>query len=72
MKRLLKNGRIKIAIYKTISYRIVGSVFGSIVTYLVTYDKWISIGVGIGDFFVKPILYFAHELVWEKISKKPK
>lgn len=72
MKRLLKDGRIKKAIFKTISYRIIGSSFGGIVTYFVTNDKWISIGVGIGDFLVKPVIYFAHELVWEKISEKPK
>jgi len=53
---------------KTLSYRIVGSATSFILTYLATNDYKVGIGVGLGDFLIKPMIYFAHERIWRKIK----
>jgi uncharacterized membrane protein len=53
---------------KTLSYRIVGSATSFILTYLATNNYKVGIGVGLGDFLIKPMIYFAHERIWRKIK----
>ena len=53
---------------KTLSYRIIGSATSFILTYLVTNDYKVGIGVGLGDFLIKPMIYFVHERIWRKIE----
>ena len=53
---------------KTLSYRIIGSATSFILTYLATNDYKVGIGVGLGDFLIKPMIYFAHERIWRKIE----
>ena len=53
---------------KTLSYRIIGSATSFILTYLATNDYKVGIGVGLGDFLIKPMIYFAHERIWIKIK----
>jgi uncharacterized membrane protein len=53
---------------KTLSYRIIGSATSFILTYLATNDYKVGIGVGLGDFLIKPMIYFAHERIWRKIK----
>ena len=60
---------LKRHIYKTITYRI----FGTIVTFSGALMLGASIGVasflGIGELFIKPIVYFIHERLWYKFGK---
>jgi len=58
---------VKRSIYKTISYRILGSVSSFLIAYVATSDMEISIGVGLSDVVLKPFLYFVHERIWSKI-----
>ena len=53
---------------KTLSYRIIGSATSFILTYLATNDYKVGIGVGLGDFLIKPLIYFVHERIWRKIE----
>ena len=53
---------------KTLSYSIIGSATSFILTYLATNDYKVGIGVGLGDFLIKPMIYFAHERIWRKIK----
>lgn len=53
---------------KTLSYRIIGSATSFVLTYLVTNDYKVGIGVGIGDLLIKPLIYFVHERIWRKIE----
>ena len=53
---------------KTLSYRIIGSATSFILTFLATNDYKVGIGVGLGDFLIKPLIYFVHERIWRKIE----
>ena len=53
---------------KTLSYRIIGSATSFILTYLATNDYKVGIEVGLGDFLIKPMIYFVHERIWRKIE----
>lgn len=57
---------IKRHIAKTISYRLLGSVFTIGLSYYLTSDLIISSSLGIGEILVKPLLYFFHERIWYK------
>ena len=59
---------VKRSIYKTISYRILGSVSSFLIAYVATSDIEISIGVCLSDVVLKPFLYFVHERIWSKIE----
>jgi uncharacterized membrane protein len=61
---------VKRAIFKTITYRIFGSISTFAITYLFTGEMRISAIVGVSELLWKPILYLAHELVWEKLPEK--
>lgn len=56
----------KIQILKTVSYRILGS-FTTVILSLVLGlpINWALI-LGVGELFLKPVLYFLHEVIWDK------
>lgn len=56
-------------IYKTISYRIIGTISTIIITYLFTSDFTIAYSFGIVEILVKPFIYFLHERIWYKWIK---
>jgi uncharacterized membrane protein len=59
---------LKRHIYKTITYRI----FGTLVTFLGALYLGASFSVaaflGVGELFVKPLVYFIHERIWYKFG----
>lgn len=60
---------MKRAIYKTITYRLIGSLSTFAITYVFTGEIKTSALVGMSELLWKPILYLAHELVWQKVPK---
>lgn len=60
----------KILLYKTISYRLLGSITTTTITFYFSHEWTISIGAGVTDLIVKPIIYYLHELMWFKKIKK--
>jgi uncharacterized membrane protein len=53
---------------KTLSYRILGSITSFLLTFYATKDYKVGIGVGLGDFLIKPMIYFLHERIWRKVK----
>lgn len=53
-------------ILKTITYRILGSVVSLTIAYASTSDFTVGVLVGTADLVIKPVIYFIHELLWEK------
>ena len=61
---------IKRTFFKTVTYRIFGSVLSFSGTLVISNDLKVSSAVAVVDFLLKPILYFIHEAIWDKISMK--
>lgn len=60
---------MKRAIFKTITYRLVGSLSTFAIAYVFTGEVKTSAMVGMSELLWKPILYLAHELLWQKVPK---
>lgn len=56
----------KIPILKTITYRILGSLTSMIIGYATTKDFAVGVAIGSADLILKPIIYYIHELLWQK------
>lgn len=56
-------------IYKTISYRILGTTVTIITAHLCGLSLKMSSLIGLGELLIKPLLYFLHERVWFKYFK---
>jgi uncharacterized membrane protein len=61
---------INIQIYKTISYRIVGSLTTVVLSLILGLEINWAVILGMGELLLKPILYFLHESLWDKYKKK--
>lgn len=53
-------------ILKTISWRIIATLTTIIISYIITSNIHIGLGIGITEFIVKMILYYSHERFWYK------
>ncbi len=61
--------QVKRHVAKSISYRFVGTITTIILTlYAGLPLKWAGI-VGVGEFILKPFIYFLHERIWYKWIK---
>jgi uncharacterized membrane protein len=59
----MKNNK---TILKTISYRVMGSLITFITSMILGVPfEWASI-IGISELFIKPLLYYTHEIMWSK------
>ena len=56
-------------IAKTISYRIVSTLIGFVIMWIVSGSVKISAAFGIAELVYKPIQYYLHERVWYKWIK---
>lgn len=61
---------INIQVYKTISYRILGSLTTVILSIILGLPINWAVILGTGELVLKPILYFLHERIWEKYKEK--
>lgn len=53
---------------KTITYRILGSMVTFVLSYIFTGHVIISASISATEFLVKPLMYWIHERVWNKIK----
>jgi len=56
-------------ILKAVSYRISGSLATAFIAFAVTKSVSFGVTIGVLDTIIKIILFYAHELVWEKVEK---
>lgn len=61
--------KIQRHIYKSISYRIIGTLQTCIIGYILTGNYKIASSLGIIELVVKPVIYFFHERIWYKWIK---
>jgi uncharacterized membrane protein len=56
------------SIVKSLSYRIFGSIVTFLISYMITGKIVISASIGGADFISKIVLYYLHERSWSKIK----
>ena len=57
-------------IFKTLLYRLLGSILVFFLSYFFTDNMMISIGIGGIEFILKTIMYYVYEIIWKKIEKE--
>tara|TARA_B100001057_G_C22724441_1_gene901089 strand:+ start:356 stop:766 length:411 start_codon:yes stop_codon:yes gene_type:complete len=62
------NESTKRHIYKTFTWRVVGTLDTTVIGWLVSGDPIIGLKIGIVEVLSKMILYFLHEKLWYKIN----
>lgn len=58
---------MKLAIIKTITYRVMGTLFTIISAFIVTGQIDLSAAIGGLELIFKMFAYYAHERLWEKL-----
>jgi len=58
-------------IIKTLTWRIIGSSSTFLISYLITGQAFIATSIAIMQMVVNTVLYYIHELVWNKVKKGP-
>ena len=53
---------------KAYGWRIFGSSITVVISYIFTHKVEISLGIGMTEIIVKPLLYFIYERIWLKIK----
>ena len=55
-------------IYKTFSWRFLGTVDTIVIGWIISGDSYIGLQIGFAEIITKMILYFFHEKIWYKIN----
>jgi uncharacterized membrane protein len=55
-------------VFKTITWRIIGTVDTILIGWLVSGDPMVGLTIGSFEVFTKMILYFIHERIWYKVN----
>ena len=53
---------------KTVTYRIIGTITTTVISYLVTGDLKFGLVIGSIDVTSKLVIYFLHERAWQRID----
>lgn len=53
---------------KTLSYRLLGSSVTFVISYVFTGEIIISASISATEFVLKPMMYWLHERVWNKVK----
>ena len=67
----MNNSKVSVQrhVFKTISYRIIGSLSTVLIALMIGIPiQWSGL-IGLGELTIKPIIYFLHERVWYKYIK---
>ena len=66
---VLNNGDTPLrSLVKAYSYRCCGTMTTMIISYIVTGKIIVSLAIGGTEMVVKPLVYWCHERVWNKVS----
>ena len=65
----VKRDSHKVSILKSISWRIVGTIDTMIISYIITGNVKVALGIGSIEVVSKMLLYYFHERAWNKIIK---
>jgi len=65
----MKRNSHRVSLFKTISWRIVGTLDTMIISYILTGNIKVALGIGSIEIVSKMILYYFHERAWNKIIK---
>jgi uncharacterized membrane protein len=57
----------KLSLYKSISWRVSGSMISFIIVYLISTDVKISISFSCYEFILKTVLYYVHDRAWNNL-----
>lgn len=68
-KIVVKGSNKKIALLKTISWRIIGTIDTMIISFILTGNFTVALGIGGIEVISKMVLYYFHERAWNKITK---
>lgn len=60
----------RISLYKTISWRVIGTIDTMVISYLLTSELKLAIGIGSIEVITKMALYYLHEKAWFKLIRK--
>lgn len=55
-------------LFKTITWRIIGTIDTMIITWIISGDPFLGLSIGGVEVFSKMLLYYLHERVWYKFS----
>ena len=55
-------------ILKTLSWRVIGSASTFLISYIVTGQLVLATGIAIAQMIINTVLYYIHEIVWNKIK----
>jgi uncharacterized membrane protein len=53
---------------KAYSYRCCGTLTTIVISYIITGQILVSLGIGFTEMIVKPFIYWVHERVWSRVS----
>lgn len=53
---------------KAAVYRVIGTLVTTLLVFLITKNPELSVAVGVLDLFIKFIIYFIHDRIWQKIN----
>lgn len=61
------------SVVKAISYRITGTITTILISWGITRQLKFALSIGLADVFIKILVYYLHERVWNKIKigRKP-
>lgn len=62
--------KVKIALAKTISYRLLGTLSSYLIAFFITGSPTLGLTFAAADLITKMLLYFFHEILWQRIEKK--
>ncbi len=69
-KQKLNPGSHRVSVLKAISWRVLGTIDTMVISYILTGNIKIAVGIGSIEVVSKMILYYLHERVWGRITKK--
>jgi hypothetical protein len=56
------------SLVKAYSYRCCGTVTTIVISYIITGQFIVSLGIGATEMIVKPFIYWPHERVWSRVN----